>query len=65
MYSPHMWLDFKSSSKGGLFYGFYKLKSLFRSKGKTKRIRCGAIDFLLKLYKIYVFQYFVMSIRIL
>lgn len=55
----------KAHRKVGFFYGFYKLKSLFRSKGKTKRIRCAAIDFLLKLYKIYVFQYIVMSIRIL
>ncbi|HAV5432069.1 TPA: hypothetical protein JI046_15815 [Acinetobacter baumannii] len=55
----------KAHRKVGFFYGFYKLKSLFRSKGKTKRIRYAAIDFLLKLYKIYVFQYFVMSIRIL
>lgn len=33
----------------------------FSGRRNTKRIRYGAIDFLLKLYKIYVFQYFVMS----
>lgn len=55
----------KAHRRMGFFMDSISLRVCLEVKEKTKRIRYAAIDFLLKLYKIYVFQYFVMSIRIL